>query len=100
MGLPAADCKTTVAKIMTVAEHFEISGLFKRFLQQCCSVLSVWLVNNNKDGRDAKELLMERTLCAEQWHKELNQSILEQETFNISPELVLEGLFERLKTGM
>ena len=100
MGLPAADCKTTVAKIMTSAEHFEIPGLFKRFLLQCCTVLSDWLISYDKDRVSAKELSMERTLCAEHWNKELNQSLMEQETFNISPELVLEGLFERLKTGM
>ena len=100
MGLPGADCKTTVEKIMTTAEHFEIPGLFKRFLQQCCAVLSAWLVINNNNRGSVNELSLERALCAEHWQKELNQSIIEQETFNISPELVLEGLFERLKTGM
>ena len=95
MNQPGTDSKKTLAQIMSITEQFEIPGLFKRFLQQCCNVLSAWLVYNNENsfhGKElsGKELSMDRTLCAEQWRKELKQSIMEHETYNISPALVLE----------
>ena len=100
LGQPAADCKNTLAKILSLAEQFEIPGLFKRFLQQCCNVLSSWLLYYDRDSFPGKKESMERTLCIDHWRKEFNQSLLEYETYNISPSVVLEGLYERLKTGM
>jgi len=92
MGRPAANFKSALAKILDTAERFEIPGLFTRFLQQCCAVLSGWL----RGGEGSAE----KTVWADLWKRELNRSRMENDSYNISPPLVLERLFEALKTGM
>jgi len=92
MGRPAADFKSALAKILDTAERFEIPGLFTQFLQQCCAVLSGWL--RSAEGS------AEKAVRADLWRRELNRSRIENDSYNISPPLVLERLFAALKTGM
>jgi len=92
MGRPAGDFKSALAKILDTAEHFEIPGLFTRFLQQCCALLSGWLWSGEGSA--------EKTVWADLWRRELNRSRMENDSYNISPPLALERLFDALKTGM
>jgi len=92
MGRPAGDFKSVLAKILDAAEHFEIPGLFTQFLQQCCALLSQWL----RSGEGSAE----KAVWADLWKRELNRSRMENDSYNISPPLVLERLFTALKTGM
>jgi DNA polymerase-3 subunit gamma/tau len=92
MGRPALNGKDALDKILAATENFSIPGLFTGFLRQCCAVIEQWLrVGQSGPGK---------TACADLWRRELQKAGAEHDTFNISPTLVLERLFEALKTGM
>ena len=96
MGRPADDVKEALQKVLGAAEQFDIPGLFTRFLQQCSAIISSWL----RSGDANQDISLEKSIVAELWHRELNQSMVENDSFNIGPPMVLERLFEALKTGM
>jgi hypothetical protein len=118
MGRPAMDAKSAIAKILDTAERFEIPGLFIRFLQECALLISAWL--RKGDGAACVDTVVtdsagektngtavsdgtsgiEKTVCAGLWRRELERARVENNTYNISPPLALERLFEALKTGM
>jgi DNA polymerase-3 subunit gamma/tau len=95
MGRPAGNVKIVLAKVLDTAERFETPGLFVRFLQQCAALISVWLCNGT-DGACG----IEKAVWADMWRQELERARVENDLFNISPPMVLERLFEALKTGM
>jgi hypothetical protein len=86
---------------MDTAERFEISGLFTRLLQQCTAVISAWL-RGGTDGANVTGGVsgIEKTVWADMWRRELERARVENDTYNISPPLVLAKLFEAVKTGM
>jgi DNA polymerase-3 subunit gamma/tau len=101
MGRPALNGKDALDKILAETEHFGIPGLFTGFLRQCCALLSRWLRGGGQESADALvEKSADKTAYADLWRRELEKSGAEHDTFNISPPLVLERLFEALKTGM
>ena len=89
-----AGVKSAIERVIGTAEGFEIPGLFTRFLQQCSVFISVWL--RSESGGFAAEKIR----WAELWRKELNRSREETVIYNATPLLVLERLFNVLKTGM
>ena len=92
IGRPAGNVKNTLEKVIGTAEGFEISGLFTQFLQQCSAVISAWLRSGEQSAK--------KTAWADMWRNELNQSILEHNSYNVSPLMTMERLFEKLRTGM
>jgi len=102
MGRPAINAKSAIEKVLGTAEGFEIPGLFLQFLQQCSAFISAWLRCGEGAGTADNTSIagIEKTLCADLWRKELNRSKVESDSFNITPIMALERLFESLKTGM
>jgi len=96
MGRPAGSVKEAIQKVLDTAEQFEIPGLFRRFLKHCSALISSWLHNKGNNPNSS----LEKSIAAELWHRELNRSAAENDSFNIGPPMVLERLFEALKTGM
>ena len=96
MGRPAGNAKDALQKVLDTAEQFEIPGLFIRFLQQCSALVVAWL----RSGDNDQDISLEKSIITELWHRELNRSMAENDSFNIKPPMVLERLFEALKTGM
>ena len=95
MGRPLGNIKSTLEKMLGTAEGFEIPGLFIRFLQQCSLLISAWLRSMETNAGGA-----EKSILTDLWRRELNRSMAENDTFNISPFMALERLFVALKTGM
>jgi hypothetical protein len=93
----AGAIKDTLQKVLDTAGQFEIPGLFARFLQQCSALISAWL---RISGEEMPSGTMEKSIVAELWRRELNRTMAENESFNISPPMAMERLFEALKTGM
>ncbi|MDR0447531.1 MAG: DNA polymerase III [Treponema sp.] len=99
VGRSEVNSKDALGKILDMAEHFEIPGLFTKFLQQCTGLVSAWLQAGmpvsgaNYDG-------IEKIILADRWMKKLNRSRTENDSYNISPPMVLERLFEELKKGI
>jgi DNA polymerase-3 subunit gamma/tau len=100
LGRPAENVKSALEKVIGAAEGFEIPGLFVRFLQQCSAVFSSWLRYGDTDGVNRGFGGAEKVACAGLWLRELKRTMAESDSFNITPLMALERLFEVLKTGM
>jgi DNA polymerase-3 subunit gamma/tau len=92
MGRPAADFKTLLAKIFADTGNFEIPGLFPQFFRELGALISLWL----RSGRGSPE----KALCAAAWRREINRSLVEADSFNISLPTVLERFLDALKIRM
>jgi DNA polymerase-3 subunit gamma/tau len=92
MGRPAANYKTLLEKILRDADNFDIPGLFSQFFRELGALVSRWL----RSGQGSPE----KALWAARWRREINQGLVEADSFNIAVPTVLERFLETLKTGM
>jgi len=101
MGRPAESVKIALAKVLDAAEKFEMPGLFVRFLQQCAALVSAWMrCAASSAAANNADYGMEKTVWADLWRRELERARVENDLYNITPQMALERLFEALKTGM